>query len=111
MPGFLTPTEALAALAAGAHYLKLFPAANFGVGYVRNIQAVVKAPIFAVGGVTHQNLAEFLTVCKGVGVGGNLYKPGKSLEDIRRDADGFFRIATSAFEKNSFVKSFVLVPR
>jgi len=111
MPGFLTPTEALAALAAGAHYLKLFPAANFGVGYVRNIQAVVKAPIFAVGGVTHQNLAEFLTVCKGVGVGGNLYKPGKSLEDIRRDADGFFRIATSAFEKNSFVKSFGLVPR
>ena len=36
MPGFLTPTEAFAALSAGAHYLKLFPAGNFGVGYIKH---------------------------------------------------------------------------
>ncbi|MBO4619540.1 MAG: 2-dehydro-3-deoxy-6-phosphogalactonate aldolase [Victivallales bacterium] len=93
MPGFLTPSEALAALAAGAHYLKLFPAGNFGADYIKNLRAVVKAPIFAVGGVTSQNLAEFLEVCRGVGIGGNLFKPGKSLEAIHRDASLFTQIA------------------
>lgn len=98
MPGFLTPTEGLAALAAGAHYLKLFPAGNFGTSYIKNIQAVVKAHIFAVGGVGPRNLAEFLEVCRGVGIGGNLYKPGKSLEEIRRDAAAFARIAAVRLE-------------
>ena len=96
MPGFLTPTEAFAALTAGAHYLKFFPAGNFGVSYIKNLQAVIKAPIFAVGGVKHQNLADFLTVCQGVGIGGNLYKPGKTLEEIQRDAAEFARIATAS---------------
>ena len=95
MPGFLTPTEGFVAMAAGAHYLKLFPSGNFGVNYIKNIQTVIKAPIFAVGGVKQQNLAEFLTVCHGVGIGGSLYKPGKTLEDIRRDAAEFAKIATS----------------
>ena len=82
-------------MAAGAHYLKLFPAGNFGVSYIKNIQAVIKAPIFAVGGVNQQNLVEFLAVCHGAGIGGNLYKPGKSMADIRRDAAAFAKIATS----------------
>jgi 2-dehydro-3-deoxyphosphogalactonate aldolase len=86
MPGFLTPSEAFTAIAAGADYLKLFPAGNFGLSYIRNIQAVVKAPILAVGGVDASNMADFLKLCVGVGIGGALYRPGKSIQDIRQDA-------------------------
>lgn len=86
IPGFLTPTEGLAALAAGAHFLKLFPAGPFGVSYIKDLKAVIKAPILAVGGVNNDNLGSFLTVCAGAGIGSSLYKPGKALEQIRQDA-------------------------
>jgi 2-dehydro-3-deoxyphosphogalactonate aldolase len=86
IPGFFTPTEAFAALRAGADYLKLFPAGVNGVGYIKDIKAVIKAPILAVGGVNTGNIPEFLTLCAGVGIGSALYKPGKSLEDIRKTA-------------------------
>lgn len=86
IPGFMTPTEGFAALAAGAHCLKLFPAGSLGTGYIKNIQAVIKAPILAVGGVDAENIAQFMKVCAGAGIGGALYKPGKNLEAIRNDA-------------------------
>lgn len=86
IPGFLTPTEGFAAVAAGAHFLKLFPAGPFGAGYIKDLKAVLKAPILAVGGVNNDNLGSFLTQCAGVGIGSSLYKPGKSLEQIRQDA-------------------------
>ena len=86
IPGFFTPTEAFAALRAGADYLKLFPAGVNGTGYIKDIKAVIKAPILAVGGVNTQNIPEFLTLCAGVGIGSALYKPGKSLEDIKATA-------------------------
>lgn len=86
IPGFFTPTEAFAALRAGADYLKLFPAGVNGTGYIKDIKAVIKAPILAVGGVNAGNIPEFLTLCAGVGIGSALYKPGKTLEDIRATA-------------------------
>ena len=86
MPGFVTPSEAFVAMGAGADYLKLFPAGNFGISYIKNIQAVVKAPIVAVGGVDAGNMAEYLKLCVGVGIGSALYRPGKSLEEIRNAA-------------------------
>lgn len=85
MPGFFTASEAFAAIKAGADYLKLFPAI-LGPGYVKDLKAVVKKPIFAVGGVNAGNVPEFMKVCAGVGIGSALYKPGKSLEQIGRDA-------------------------
>ena len=45
MPGFFTATEAFAALRAGADCLKLFPAGALGPGYVKDLKAVIKAPI------------------------------------------------------------------
>ena len=59
IPGFFTPTEAFAALRAGADYLKLFPAGVNGTGYIKDIKAVIKAPILAVGGVNSGNIPEF----------------------------------------------------
>lgn len=85
IPGFFTASEAFSAIHAGADYLKLFPAV-LGPGYVKDLKAVVKKPILAVGGVNAANLSEFMKVCAGAGIGSALYKTGKSLEEIGRDA-------------------------
>ena len=92
MPGFFTASEGFDALRAGADYLKLFPAI-LGPGYVKDLKAVIKAPIFAVGGVNAENLEGFLKVCRGAGIGSAFYKPGKSPEAVARDAAELVRIA------------------
>lgn len=89
IPGFFTATEGFAAVKAGADYLKLFPAC-LGPSYVKDLKAVIKAPIMAVGGVNAGNIPEFMKVCCGVGIGSALYKAGKSPEDIRKDAEAIF---------------------
>ena len=86
IPGFFTASEGFAALKAGADYLKLFPAI-LGPGYVKDLKAVIKAPIMAVGGVNAENLPAFMKVCCGAGIGSALYKAGKSLEAVAADAE------------------------
>ena len=74
---------------AGAQTLKLFPAANFGPGYVRAIKAVLPrtVPVFAVGGVTPANLSDFLKAgCVGAGLGSDLYSPGQTPATTRERA-------------------------
>lgn len=85
IPGFFTASEAFTAIQAGADYLKLFPAV-LGPGYVKDLKAVIRKPVMAVGGVNAGNLAQFMKVCAGAGIGSALYKAGKTLEDIDRDA-------------------------
>ena len=85
IPGFFTASEGFAALKAGADYLKLFPAC-LGPGYVKDLKAVIKAPILAVGGVNAENIPDFMEVCSGVGIGSALYKPGKTPEQLEKDA-------------------------
>ena len=74
MPGALTPTDAVAAHEAGASFVKIFPAATFGAGYVKALVAPLShVPFLAVGGISADNVAEFLKAgCIGAGVGGNL---------------------------------------
>lgn len=88
-PGFLTPSEAFSAIAAGADVLKCFPVGTMGSDYIKNLKAVVKKPIIAVGGVDLNNAKEFLTQTAGLGIGSALYKPGKSLEQIKSDTTAF----------------------
>lgn len=79
LPGFLTPTEAFAALGAGARDLKLFPGSVLGSSYIKAIREVLpaEARIWAVGGVGAANVAEFRAAgVYGIGVGGSLYRPG-----------------------------------
>lgn len=95
IPGFFTASEAFTALRAGADYLKLFPAGALGPGYVKDLKAVVKAPILAVGGVDTANAAGFLKVCAGIGVGSALYKPGKPLSTIAADARSFIAVCSA----------------
>ena len=90
--GFATPSEAFAALKAGAQALKLFPAIQFGTGYVRALKAVLPSdvPLFAVGGITPANLSEFLDAgCHGAGLGSDLYKAAQTPEETRTRALSF----------------------
>jgi 2-dehydro-3-deoxyphosphogluconate aldolase/(4S)-4-hydroxy-2-oxoglutarate aldolase len=61
IPGALTPTELTSALEAGAPLVKLFPAARFGPGYVRDLLAPFPhARLVATGGVDERNGRDFL---------------------------------------------------
>jgi len=74
MPGALTPTEIVAAYEMGADIVKLFPAGELGLGYIKAVRGPLKhIPMSAVGGVKPENVKEYLDagVC-GFGVGGPL---------------------------------------
>jgi 2-dehydro-3-deoxyphosphogalactonate aldolase len=89
LPGFLTPSEAFAAIAAGASRLKLFPASSFGPAYLRALREVLPADIgvWAVGGVDAANLAEWIGAgAEGVALGGSLYRPGTRAADVASKA-------------------------
>ncbi len=80
-PGFFTPTEAIAALDAGATALKLFPAEGASPDVLKAQLAVIpkEVPILAVGGVKPDNLRPWLDAgASGFGLGGGLYRPGQS---------------------------------
>lgn len=92
--GFSTPSEAFVAIAAGAQSLKLFPAAHWGPGYVKAIRAVLPPdlPLLAVGGVTPENLGQYLDAgCIGAGLGGDLYKAGQPVSRTRERAHAFVK--------------------
>ena len=74
MPGALTHSEAVDAWEAGAALVKIFPAGSLGSGYVKALRApLAHIPMLAVGGITADNVADFMRVgCVGAGVGGNL---------------------------------------
>ena len=85
MPGFATPSEAFAAVKAGARSLKLFPAGTFGPGHIKAVRDVLPkdVSVYAVGGVGEANLKPWLDVgVAGIGVGGELYRPGYTAEEV-----------------------------
>jgi len=84
-PGVFTPTEAFAALAAGADALKFFPAELIGPSGIKAMKAVLPkhVPVLAVGGANETNFADYIQAgCAGFGIGSNIYKPGMSAADI-----------------------------
>ncbi len=89
IPGVATPTEAFAALQAGASSLKMFPADVLGVGSLKAWRSVLPPDvrIIAVGGIEAGNAVSFMAAgAAGVGVGGWLYQAGRSLAQIRQSA-------------------------
>lgn len=89
LPGVFTPTEAHAALRAGASGLKFFPASQLGAAGIKAIRAILPqgTEIYAVGGVGPADFDEYLAAgVRGFGLGSNLYKPGASAEDVRAKA-------------------------
>jgi 2-dehydro-3-deoxyphosphogalactonate aldolase len=89
-PGIFTPTEAFAALAAGADGLKLFPGSMAGPAGLAAMRAVLPAgtPVFAVGGAGPDNFGEWLAVgADGFGLGSAVYKPGMTAKDVATRAE------------------------
>ncbi len=97
LPGVFTPTEAFAALRAGASGLKFFPASVLGSSGVAAIRAVLplQTVIAAVGGVADKDFAAWGMVgVRAFGLGSSLYKPGMTAEDVGRNA----RAAVAAWD-------------
>ena len=89
LPGYQTPTEAFAAVAAGAEWLKMFPAGPLGIAHFRALAAVLPAHVrtVAVGGVGAANARLWLDAgVAGLGVGSELYKPGDSADVMAEKA-------------------------
>ena len=85
MPGFYTPSEGFAAMAAGARTLKLFPASTGGIDHLKAMLAVLPktVPVYAVGGVGAGNMSEWKKAgAAGFGLGSDLFKPDYSDEEI-----------------------------
>ena len=84
-PGIFTPTEAFAALDAGADGLKLFPGSMAGPGGLSAIRAVLPpgTQVYAVGGAGPDNFGEWIKAsADGFGLGSALYKPGLSATEV-----------------------------
>jgi 2-dehydro-3-deoxyphosphogalactonate aldolase len=91
-PGVATPSEGFAALAAGADMLKLFPSEQIGPAVVKAWRAVFPRdlPLMPTGGITTENMAAYASAgVAGFGLGSALYRPGKSVQEVRTAADAF----------------------
>ncbi|MEZ9236725.1 2-dehydro-3-deoxy-6-phosphogalactonate aldolase [Shewanella sp. 10N.286.52.A9] len=89
VPGFLNPTEAYAAINAGADSLKLFPADTVGPKGLKAMSVVLpkEIPILPVGGVSPNTMKAFLDAgASGFGLGSGLYKAGMSVEQTKQNA-------------------------
>lgn len=93
-PGYFTPSEGFAALAAGAHALKLFPAEAAPPAVVKAQRAVLpkEVPLIVVGGITPDRMANYLAAgANGFGLGGALFRPGDTAEQVSRQAHAFVK--------------------
>lgn len=91
-PGVATPSEAFAALAAGAHILKLFPAEMIGPAGLKAMKSVLPegTPLWPVGGVVPDQIGEWKAAgATGAGIGGALFTPGVALDELARRAQAF----------------------
>jgi 2-dehydro-3-deoxyphosphogalactonate aldolase len=92
LPGYFTPSEAFAALKAGATALKLFPAEAASPTVLKAQRAVLPRdiPVLAVGGVGPDTMAPWRAAgADGFGLGSALYKAGSSAAQVRAAADAF----------------------
>ncbi|GGJ01469.1 2-dehydro-3-deoxy-6-phosphogalactonate aldolase [Neoroseomonas lacus] len=88
-PGFFTPGEAFALLAAGADALKLFPAEAASPAVLRALLAVLPkgTAVLPVGGIGADNIPAWKAAgAAGFGVGSSLYKPGDTAATVSEKA-------------------------
>jgi 2-dehydro-3-deoxyphosphogalactonate aldolase len=92
LPGVATPTEAFAAIGAGATGVKAFPAEAIPPHVIKAWKAVLpkEIPVLAVGGVTPDNMKAFIEAgAAGFGIGGSIYKPGSDVATVAAKAKQF----------------------
>lgn len=100
-PGCATASEAFTALEAGAQALKIFPSSAFGPDYIKALKAVLPpdVPVFAVGGVTPENLIQWLQAgCVGAGLGSDLYRAGQPVSRTAEQAKAFVKAYQEAVQ-------------
>jgi 2-dehydro-3-deoxyphosphogalactonate aldolase len=102
VPGVATPTEAFAALHAGADGLKMFPAEQLSPAALKAWRAVLPRGtlVFPVGGIRPDNMAPYWTAgANGFGTGSSLYQPGAAADHVRgvaaAYATGFVQLGAS----------------
>lgn len=92
VPGVSTPTEAFAALHAGADALKIFPAEAIPPAVVKAWRAVLppELALLPVGGITPDNMGPYVAAgARGFGIGSALFAPGRSVADTAERARAF----------------------
>jgi 2-dehydro-3-deoxyphosphogalactonate aldolase len=92
LPGVATPSEAFAALEAGASGLKLFPAEMIPPAAVKAMRAVLPPDVllFPVGGIAPMNMGPYRAAgADGFGIGSALYQPGRELQAVTAAAQAF----------------------
>jgi 2-dehydro-3-deoxyphosphogalactonate aldolase len=92
LPGVATPSEAFAAIEAGATGLKLFPAEMIPPAAVKAMRAVLAPQVFLlpVGGITPSGMAAYRAAgANGFGIGSALYQSGRDLHAIAASAQSF----------------------
>jgi len=92
VPGFLTPSEALVALKAGALALKLFPAEAASPSMLGAIRTILPAHtrVLPVGGIKPSTLGVWRAAgAAGFGLGSALYKPGMTAAEVAKNARTF----------------------
>ncbi len=89
VPGFFSPAEAFAMLAAGANAIKLFPAEAASPAVLRALRAVLPpgTAVLPVGGIDAANLAPWRAAgAAGFGIGSAIYRPGDSAATVAAKA-------------------------
>jgi 2-dehydro-3-deoxyphosphogalactonate aldolase len=87
-PGYFTPSEAFAAIRAGAHVLKLFPAEGASPAVLK-AQLAVLPKGFPVG-IKPDNMQPWLEAgAVGFGLGSGIYKPGQSAAETLEKARAY----------------------
>lgn len=92
LPGIMTPTEAFAALDAGATALKLFPAEGSSPVVLKAMRAVLPRSlrVLPVGGISPDNMTAWRSAgADGFGIGSTLYRPGFTPVEVATRAAGF----------------------
>ena len=92
VPGAATPTEAFAAVHAGADAVKLFPAELITPAIVKAMRAVLPKALklLPVGGITPDNMGPYVKAgAAGFGLGSALYAPGLTAAEVAQRAKAF----------------------
>jgi len=88
-PGVFTPSEALAALQAGATGLKLFPGDMAGPKGLKAMRAILPfgTQVYVIGGAAPDNFSKWIEAsADGFGLGSAIYKPGDTSETVAAKA-------------------------
>ena len=92
LPGIATPSEALAALDAGATALKLFPAEAASPTILKAMRAILPSDlrVLPVGGIVPEGMSPWRQAgAAGFGLGSALYKPGMTAAEVGIRARAF----------------------